>query len=110
MILTLTNNTTKTFNKLSVHDGGSGAIGGQLENPLPYPFAHVAPLLPTDVVALPIHEADFRYKRVPWLTFESRDQWNMILAANSDSIGAHNLAAVLTAESMTVPEIGRAHV
>jgi len=104
MILTLTNNTTKTFNKVQVHDGGSLATGGQRENPLPYPFNWVAPLVPLGTAAFPIHEADFRHKDVPWQTFEARDMWNTVLAANS--IPTANLAAVLTAESMTVPATG----
>jgi hypothetical protein len=69
------------MNDLDVHDGGSGATGGARKYPLPYPFGHIGALAAAGTKQLPMHPSDWRYKSVPWVPFEPKDQWNGLVAA-----------------------------
>lgn len=79
MIATLTNTSGGVLAELEEHDGGSGATGGNLVLPLPHPFSHVRDLADSGTSVLPMHPADFRYKRVPWVTHEARDELNAMV-------------------------------
>jgi hypothetical protein len=87
MIASLTNTSGGDMNGLDVHDGGSGAVGGQRSNPFPYPFGHIGVLADSAVKALPMHPSDWRYKRVPWLTHEPKDEWNTLIKADLVTLG-----------------------
>lgn len=97
MIVTITNVSSPavTLNALDVNDGGSGAVGGSVKNPLPYPFPgpigtqtpSSQSLAPSGTFSFPMHPRDWRYKRVPWLTFEASDQWNSVVQAGLVTMG-----------------------
>ena len=87
MIVTLTNTSGRVMNDLDVHDGGSGAVGGQRKDPFPYPFGHIGALADTGTKLLPMHPSDWRYKRVPWLTHEPKDEWNTVVKAGLVTLG-----------------------
>ena len=79
MLATLTNVSGSIVNSQDVHDGGSGAVGGQRLIPLPFPFRHIGALADEGVKVLPMNSRDLRYKDVPWLTHEPVDEWNALV-------------------------------
>lgn len=79
MIATLTNTSGATINGPDVHDGGSGAVGGQRLTPLPFPFRHIGALADTVASVLPMNSRDYLYKDVPWLTHPAIDELNALI-------------------------------
>lgn len=79
MIITVTNTSGATINGLDVHDGGSGAVGGQRLTPLPHPFGHIPALADAGTSVLPVNSRDMQYKRVYWLTHDPADEWNALI-------------------------------
>ncbi len=86
MLTTVTNTSLVTINTPDVNDGGSGATGGALKFPLPYPFEWIGPLAPAGTKQLPMHVADWRFKRVPWLTFDTSTEWQQLFQAGVVSL------------------------
>lgn len=100
MIGTLTNTSGGTLNALDVHDGGSGAVGGQRKDPLPHPYGDIGSLADSGTSIRSIFQADYRYKRVPWLTFEARDELNMMVQAGKITLAVATDAQVRDVEEL----------
>jgi hypothetical protein len=86
MLVTCTNVTTRTINKLETLTGGTGtsallATGGNRTDPLPYPFGHIGELLAAGTKQLPMHDRDWRYRSVPGLTQEPSIEWQQLVQA-----------------------------
>lgn len=83
MLVTVTNVTTAAINNLIT--GGSGvssdAVGGSVNRPLPYPFAHIGSLAASGTKQLPMHPADWRRKAVPWVPLEPAAEWQQLVQA-----------------------------
>jgi len=105
MIVTITNTSGGTLNDLDVHDGGSGAVGGQRKDPLPHPFGHIGALTNTSTSILPMHPSDWRYRRVPWLPMEPREEWNTLVHAGKVTIGLAAQTNVRESESLAMNTI-----
>ena len=91
MIVTITNTSGATINDLQTLTGGVGvsalnAVGGQRNNPLPYPFGHIGALANAATSVLPMHPADWRRKRVPSMAMQPSTQWNQMVQANTVTI------------------------
>lgn len=87
MLMTVTNTSGRTINDLERYTGGFGpaslyAEGGNRIDPLPYPFAHIGPLADTASFELPMHNRDWRYRSVPWLTMEPSKEWQQLVQAS----------------------------
>lgn len=86
MLVTVTNVTSRTINKLEELTGGTGpaallAVGGNRLDPLPYPFGHIGSLAASGTKQLPMHARDWRYKSVPWLPQEPSIEWQQLVQA-----------------------------
>lgn len=94
MLMICTNVTTRTINNPDFYLGYPGvpgvtsAVGGNVTDPLPYPFSHVGPVgaglaagatVGNPTGALPVHPRDWRYKGVPWLPQEPGEKWNQLV-------------------------------
>jgi len=91
MLTTITNTTntvglpSRTINDLDHYTTlGSGpsvtdATGGARKDALPYPFGHIGALAAGATKQLPMHPRDWRYKSVPWLPFESGEEWQTLV-------------------------------
>lgn len=86
MIVTVTNTSGGDLNKLDELDLGPGvsggtAVGGQIADPLPYPFRHIGTLADSGTSALPMRERDFTHKAVPWLPMQPAQEWQTLIQA-----------------------------
>lgn len=70
MLVTITNATTRTINKLAVGEDGLAAGGGNYPSEanhridaLPYPFAHIGELAASGTKQLPMQPSDWRFQR-----------------------------------------------
>ena len=105
-IATLTNTSGGVLNKLDVHEGGSLAVGGQVKDPLPYPFNWVGQTAASGDVGLAdagtavyaMHPQDFNYKPLLWKALAPIDEMKQMLmagqvtltfAAETDSAAVH---------------------
>lgn len=79
MLVTITNTSGRILNAADVHDGGSGAVGGERKDPLPYPFGHIGSLAIAGTRQLSMRGKDWRYKSVPWLAMEPSEEWNILV-------------------------------
>jgi len=84
MLVTVTNTSGRTINTADTLTGGVGpsallAVGGNRIDPLPYPFAHIGELADAGTKQLPMHDRDWRYKAVPWLTQEPSIEWQQLV-------------------------------
>jgi hypothetical protein len=87
MLTTVTNTSGVTINGLDsfTTDSGQGgpavltATGGARKFPLPYPFAHIGALANSGTKQLPMHPQDWRFKPVPYMPFEPRDEWQTLV-------------------------------
>lgn len=86
-LMTVTNLQATAMN--AVDSNSAGATGGARKDPLPHPFQHIV-LSATgggsDAKQLPVHQADFRHKSVPWLSMEPREEWNMLVQAGKVTV------------------------
>jgi hypothetical protein len=86
MLVTVTNTSGGDLNAPDTYTSGSGpsgivATGGNVVDPLPYPFGHIGTLADTATKQLPMHNRDWRYKRVPWLPMEPSKEWQVMVQA-----------------------------
>lgn len=91
MLMQVTNSSGRAINVLETMTGGVGpsalyAQGGNVTDPLPYPFAHVGTLAIGAAVELPVHVRDWRYKSVPWLPMEPSTEWQHLVQAGIVSL------------------------
>lgn len=62
------------------------ATGGNLTDPLPYPFnlaGELAALGGADSIQLGVHPADFRRQHVLWRALEPAGEWNQMIQAGT---------------------------
>ena len=79
MLVTITNaSATETLNKPATYETVPSAVGGALENPLPYPFDLVDAMAPPATVQRAVHPADFRYDRYRTGSEPARE-WNRLI-------------------------------
>lgn len=105
MLVTVTNTSGRTINKLDTLTGGVGvsallAVGGAKKDPLPYPFGHIGELLAAGTKQLPMHPADWRYKSVPWLPMEPATEWNQLIQGGIVTLATAAEAARRDAEEL----------
>jgi hypothetical protein len=86
MLMTITNTSGRTINTPDQITGGVGpaallAEGGNVTDPLPYPFGHIGPLADSATKQLPMHNRDWRYKGVPWQPMEPSKEWQQLVQA-----------------------------
>ena len=59
------------------------ATGGQKDNPLPFPFSHVAPIAAAGAsAALPVRLADFIRRATPHSPLTVGQEWNQLVQNN----------------------------
>ena len=80
MLVTVQNVSGATIATLGVAEDGV-AVGGTVEQGLPYPFSHVRDLADTASIQLPMHTADWRHVSVPWVGEEPLKEWNRLTQA-----------------------------
>jgi hypothetical protein len=86
MLVTVTNTSGHDINYADTITEGSGpsgivATGGNVRYPLPHPFGHIGTLADTIAKQLPMHNRDWRFKRVPWLPHEPSVEWQQLVQA-----------------------------
>jgi len=85
VLMTITNTSGRDINVLEQMTGGSGpsallATGGNVTDPLPYPFAHIGTLADTANSQLPMHNRDWRYQRSAYMP-EPSIEWQQLVQA-----------------------------
>lgn len=83
MLVTVTNALAVAINGLDsfttdIGQGGPAtltAVGGARKRPLPYPFAHIGSLAASGTKQLAMHPEDWRFKPVPYESFDAGAQW-----------------------------------
>jgi hypothetical protein len=99
MIVTVTNTSGAAMNGLASYDtsvvdgvqmglAGHVAEGGQIENPLPYPFGHIAELADSSASVLPMHPRDWRYQHPNWDSLEPSIEWQGLIQNGSVTFAA----------------------
>lgn len=86
MLVTVQNTAGRSINVTETLTGGTGtsalsAVGGNITDPLPYPFRHIGTLADTATKQLPMHDRDWRYKAVPGLPQEPSIEWQQLVQA-----------------------------
>lgn len=87
MLTTVTNTSGVTINDLDAFttDLGQGgpavltAKGGARKLGLPYPFGHIGALAASGTKQLPMHPSDWRFKSVPYESFEAGQDWQTLV-------------------------------
>lgn len=90
MLTTVTNTSGGDINDLQTRTGAIPgpasllAVGGQRNNPLPYPFGHIGTLADTASEQLPMHPRDWRYEAMQCKDgFEPSLQWQQLVQAGT---------------------------
>ena len=81
MITTLTNTSGVILNGPDQIDGGSGAVGGAVKNPLPFPFNRNGQVAIAGTLVLPTHPSDYIVKEPYARTFMPKDELNQMVQA-----------------------------
>lgn len=95
MLTTVTNLTAAAINgadsfTTDIGQGGPAvltATGGARKTPLPYPFAHIGSLAASGTKQLPMSPSDWRFKPVPYMPHEPRDEWQQLVQRGIVSLG-----------------------
>lgn len=86
MLMQITNSSGRAINVLETMTGGVGpsalyAQGGNVTDPLPYPFGHIGTLAIGAAKTLPMHLRDWHHKSVPWLPMDPSREWQQLVQA-----------------------------
>lgn len=120
MLITVTNTTgasdvpSRTINAVALGEDGVALPGGNhpeeathRTDPLPYPFAHVGPILDTAAApVLPMHPRDWRYSRSQMMRGTPvSEQWNLLVQAGTVTFGIAAQADLRDTEELFVAAV-----